>query len=162
VSRFCDHLAGVARGLVIVLTGVMLAALSLQIVMRYVFGRATSWTEELALACFTWSMLLAIAVGVRDGIHVRMDLLVDRLPAPLQKALETLVAGIIALTGLFIAWAGVAYTADSAGFMSAAIGYPMTYLYSSAPVCGALIAVFALERVLRRAAARADHAMPVS
>ena len=60
----------------------MLVSLSLQVVMRYVFDKAPSWSEELALACFSWSMLLAIAAGVRGAIHVRMDLLVDHLPKP--------------------------------------------------------------------------------
>jgi TRAP-type C4-dicarboxylate transport system permease small subunit len=148
VRKCCDHLARAVRVVVVILAAVMLASLTLQVVMRYVFGEALSWSEELALACFSWSMLLAIAVGVRDAIHVRMDLLVDRLPAPLRVGIDKLVTLAIAATGAFMAWAGLNYVGDSSGVTSAAIGYPIAYLYACAPVCGALIALFALENVL--------------
>lgn len=148
VRRALDHLARAIRFVVGTLVVVMLLALSLQVVMRYVFGQALSWSEELALACFSWSTLLAMAGGVRDGIHVRMDLLADRLPTRWRVALERLVALAIAGAGVFIAWAGVRYVGDSSGTTSAAIGFPVAYLYACAPVCGALITVFALEHLL--------------
>lgn len=151
----CDPVARAVRWVVVVLIVVMLASLSLQVVMRYVFAKTPSWSEELALACFSWSMLLAIGVGVRDAIHVRMDLLVEHLPGPVRAAVDRLVWLLIALMGGFIAWSGSRYVADSAGSTSAAIGYPIQYLYACAPVCGALIALFALEHLLRGRAASA-------
>jgi TRAP-type transport system small permease protein len=144
--RACDVVARAVRLVILALVGVMLVSLTLQVVMRYVFNRAPSWSEELAVTCFSWSMLLAIALGVRDAIHVRMDLLVDRLPLRWRSALERVVSLAIAFTGGFIAWAGVHYVRDSFGTTSAAMGYPTAYLYACAPVCGALVTLFALER----------------
>jgi TRAP-type transport system small permease protein len=144
----CDRLARLVRVAVVVLAVVMLVALSLQVVMRYGFGRPLTWSEELAVACFGWAMLLAIAVGVRDRIHVRMELLVDLLPECIRLLLERLIALAIAGAGSFLAWSGWNYTADSGGLTSAAMAYPMAWLYGSAPVCGALIAMFGLEHAL--------------
>lgn len=146
--RSLDRLTGVLRILIVALAILMLVSLSMQVVMRLVFNEALSWSEELALGCFSWVMMLAIAVGVRDAIHVRMDLLVDLLPMPLRRVLEVLVSMGVAGLGLFIAWAGVRYVVDSFGTTSAAIGYPIAFLYSSAPTGGALIALYALERAL--------------
>ena len=143
-----DRLAALLRGVIVVLALIMLVALSLQVFMRFVVGQALSWSEELALACFSWSMLLGIALGVRDAIHVRMDLVVDHLPEPLQRGADRLISLAVAGLGLFVAWAGVRYVVDSLGTTSAAIGYPIAYLYASAPACGALIAIFALERTV--------------
>ena len=148
IRQALDRLAAMLRGSIVVLALTMLVALALQIFMRFFVGQALAWSEELALACFSWSMLLAIALGVREAVHVRMDLLVDCLPAPLHRALERLVSLAVASLGLFIAWAGVNYVIDSIGTTSAAIGYPIAYLYACAPVSGALIAVFALERAV--------------
>lgn len=144
----CDRLAQGVRALVVLLVAVMLAVLTLQVLMRYGFGRALSWSEELALLCFSWSMLLAIALGVRDAIHVRLDLLVEALPSAVARALDKLVSLAVAAFGAFLVWAGQNYVADSMGATSAAIGYPTPWLYACAPVCGALIALFALERLL--------------
>ncbi|HSV46582.1 MAG TPA: TRAP transporter small permease [Ramlibacter sp.] len=148
LHQACDKLARAVRLAVIGLAVVMLVALSLQVVMRYGFGRALSWSEELAVTCFSWSMLLAVALGVRDGIHVRMDLLVDRLPGALRLTLEKLVALATAFAGGFIAWSGARYVAQTGDSVSAAMAYPISWLYLCAPVGGALIAVFALEHLL--------------
>lgn len=154
-----DRLAALLRGVIVALALTMLVALSLQIFMRFFLGQALSWSEELALACFSWSMLLAIALGVRNAIHVRMDLLVDCLPAPLQRGVDRLVSLTVAGLGVFVAWSGVRYVLDSLGTTSAAIGYPIAYLYACAPVSGTLIAVFALERAFLGAAPSARSAV---
>lgn len=142
------QLARATRALVIGLVAAMLASLALQVVMRYVFGQALSWTEELALLCFSWATLLALALGVRDAVHVRLDLLVASLPAPLARAVDRAVALAVAFVGGFIAWSGVNYVVDSMGATSAAIGYPTPWLYACAPVCGVLTALFAAEHLL--------------
>jgi TRAP-type C4-dicarboxylate transport system permease small subunit len=143
-----SHLARMVRIAIVALVAVMLVTLSLQVLLRYGVGRTLSWSEELALLCFSWSMLLAVALGVRDAIHVRLDLLVARLPGPLARAADMGVAAAILGIGAFLAWSGLNYTIDSLGATSAAIGYPTAWLYACAPVCGALIALFALEHLL--------------
>lgn len=148
IRQALDRLAALLRGVVVILAVTMLVALSLQIFMRFVVGQALSWSEELALLCFSWATLLSIALGVRDAIHVRMDLLIDRLPEPLRDGLDRVIALAVAGLGVFVAWAGVRYVIDSLGTTSAAIGYPIAYLYACTPACGALIALFALERAL--------------
>jgi TRAP-type transport system small permease protein len=143
-----DTLAAVLQKVIVALAVTMLASLTLQVFMRFVLGKALSWSEELALACFSWVMLLSIALGVRHSIHVRMDLLIDRLPSALRHRANQLIWLAIAGLGLFIAWSGVNYVRDSFGTTSAAIGYPIAWLYASAPVAGLLIAIFGFEHVL--------------
>lgn len=46
-------LARAVRVVMVSLVTVMLVALALQVVMRYAFGQALSWSEELALLCFS-------------------------------------------------------------------------------------------------------------
>lgn len=148
VRTVAERLATVLRMSIVALAVVMLSVLTLQVFMRFVMGQALSWSEELALTCFAWSMLLAMALGVRELIHVRMDILVDHLPTALQRWIERLCALLIALFGLFLAWSGYNYTIDSMGTTSAAIAFPMVYLYAAAPVCGAFTLLFALETLL--------------
>jgi TRAP-type C4-dicarboxylate transport system permease small subunit len=130
------------------LATVMVSAIIWQVFMRYVFNRPPSWTEELALLMFTWSMLLMTAVGVRESFHVRMDLLLQRLSARGKEWFERTTALVIAGFGLYLAWAGVVYVHDTHGSTSAAIGYAIDWLHGAAPVAGGLIAWFALERAL--------------
>ena len=62
--RFNDLAASVIKVLVVVMVLLMLAALSGQILLRYAFNMALSWSEELALALMTWTVLLLAALGV--------------------------------------------------------------------------------------------------
>lgn len=130
------------------LTLAMLAVLAYQVFMRSALAMPPSWTEEVALLGFSWAVLLAVACGVREGIHVRMDLLLDALPRRLRPWLERVILLSIAFVGAFLAWSGWYYTIAAAGTTSAAIAYPMPLLYASAVVCGALVVLFALEGLL--------------
>ena len=148
VRRALDGLAWLLRGVIVALALGMLVLLAWQIFMRFVVGQALSWSEELALTGFTWAMLLATALGVRESIHVRMEILVDAMPAPLRRWGDKLTALLVLALGGCLAWAGWNYAHDSLGTTSAAVAYPMAWLYAAAPVSGALMAVFALEQLV--------------
>jgi TRAP-type C4-dicarboxylate transport system permease small subunit len=77
VRQALERLAALLRGVIVALALIMLGALSLQISVRFFIGDALAWSEEVSVASFSWAMLLSIALGVRQAIHVRMDLLVD-------------------------------------------------------------------------------------
>jgi TRAP-type C4-dicarboxylate transport system permease small subunit len=47
-----------------------------------------------------------------------------------------------------MAYAGWNYVIETRGATSAAIGFPIEFLYASAPAFGVLIALFSLERLL--------------
>ncbi|CAN7698405.1 TRAP transporter small permease [Pseudorhodoferax sp. LjRoot39] len=149
LANVVDALARATRWTVQALTLLMLAALALQVLMRSAFNAPPSWSEEVALLAFSWTALLGLAYGVREGIHVRMDMLLDALPQALRRWAERLVLAAVASIGLYLAVAGWHYTQSAVGTSSAAIGYPMPLLYASCVVCGVLVAVFGTERLLR-------------
>lgn len=126
----------------------MLVALALQVFMRYVLGKALAWSEELSLLLFSWSMLLMIALGVREGFHVRIAGLVERLGPARSLLAFRAVDAIVALAGGYLAWSGLQYVIETSGSTSAAIAYPIEFLYVAAPLSGLAIALFALERLI--------------
>lgn len=146
--RFNQAAAGVIKALVVVMVLVMLGVLSAQILLRYAFNIALSWSEELALALTTWTILLMAALGVKESFHVRMALLVRRLPPPARLRAEQAISLATAVAGGFLVWSGWRYFADTRGMISAAMGYPNELLHASALVCGVLIVLFAIEAVL--------------
>ncbi|MCS6891541.1 MAG: TRAP transporter small permease subunit [Rhodovarius sp.] len=132
----------------------MLAFIAYQVVMRYVVGAASFWSEEAAVLLFSWTVLGGFALGVHEGFHVRLALLPDRLPGPLRGALRRLLDATTAALGLFLAWSGWRFLDITAGSVSAAIGYPTEILNALAIACGALTALFGLERALGPEGAR--------
>ena len=54
---------------------------------------------------FTWAMLLAMALGVRESVHVRMDMLVDAFPEALRRYFDQPASLLIMALGACLAWA---------------------------------------------------------
>lgn len=139
--------AAVSAWTAVAMTLVMLAVLVLQVVARYFFGVALSWSEELSLLLFTWVVLLVGSLGVREEFHVRLTLVPDMLSGAAARWLARLVhLGILAF-GVMLAVGGHAYVVETIGQTSAAIAYPIEALHLAAPVCGALVALHALARL---------------
>lgn len=155
-------IAAVLRWSLVAATAVMLAAIFLQVVMRYVFLRAPPWTEELAVLMFSWATLGGLALGVREGFHVALTLLVDALPALAADIWRRLLALITAAFGAYLVWSGLRFLDVTSGSTSAAMEYPIEILNVMAPVSGALIALFGIEHALRPPdPARAGEPAPI-
>ncbi len=146
--RINNVVAAAVKALVVAMVLVMLGVLTAQVLLRYAFNVALSWSEELSLGLFTWTVLLTAALGVREAFHVRMSLLIQRLPGAMRFAAEMGIHVATLAVGCFLAWSGWSYFADTRGTTSAAIGYPIEWLHSSALCCGVLIALFALEHLV--------------
>ncbi|WP_374446715.1 TRAP transporter small permease [Stella sp.] len=144
-----SRLAGRATVVVVtVMTVVMTVALVLQVVFRYAFGQALSWSEELALLMFTWTVLLAGSLGVREGFHVALTLLPDRLGPAGRRWLERLILLLVTGFGTYLARSGWEFYDGTTGQLSAAVGYPIEFLHSAAMVSGGLVTLHGLARLL--------------
>jgi TRAP-type C4-dicarboxylate transport system permease small subunit len=151
---FAGVLAGLLRASLIAATAVMLGAIFYQVVMRYLFLRAPAWSEELAVLMFSWATLGGLALGVREGFHVALTVLPEHLPPAARRVLEAGIDLLVAALGAYLAWSGLRFFEITAGSTSAAMEYPIEILNVMAPVSGALICLFAVERLLSGAPAR--------
>jgi TRAP-type C4-dicarboxylate transport system permease small subunit len=151
MRRVCDVIEKVLKYAAVTIVLLMLLALAAQVFLRYVFGISLSWSEELALLGFGWVIVIATAIGVRHMTHARMDLLLNILPPPIQWMVERLIALMLCGLGCFLAYYGWDYMVETRGATSAAIGFPIEFLYALAPAFGALLALFAFERLFPHA-----------
>lgn len=122
----------------------MLLALTYQVVARYVFNAPPVWTEEFSLVMFTWIVLLMGSAGVREGIHVCLDIWPDNMSGVLRSLLDRFVQLVTLAVGMVLLSSGWAYVVDTQGQLSAAINYPIEALHAAAPVAGGFVALHAL------------------
>ncbi|WP_027134891.1 TRAP transporter small permease [Geminicoccus roseus] len=133
----------------------MTAATAWQVFGRYVLNSSPSWTEQVSLLLMGWFIFLGAAAGVREDTHLGFDVLVGAVPAP--------VAGVMRLASdlaVIVFGAGMTYfgTQLAAGTWSATIPVlrlPGTVEYVSIVAGGLLIALFGLEKLVRRLAGMA-------
>lgn len=146
VDRWLVRVVGL---LVVLTTVVMVSCLLIGVVYRYVLQDATSWTDEVALLCFTWVVFLASVLMVQDDGHVRIELIEKILPKSIHFLLSQVIWIAIALVGLYMAWTGQEFITFTFGQTSPALAYPIWLRSGAMPVAGVLIAYFALRKIGR-------------
>lgn len=105
--RALGGLDWLVTGLLLAAVTVMVTAVSSQVALRYGFNLSLDWADEIGRLAFVWAIFLAIPLGVRDGAHIGIDLLVDKMPAVAQSVLRRAGAVVCALLMLAIAWASL-------------------------------------------------------
>lgn len=72
-----DHIEEV---ILVALFAIMVIVIFVQIVMRYGFNNSLSWSEELGRYIFVWLTWLGISIGAREGEHIKITILTDKMP----------------------------------------------------------------------------------
>lgn len=124
-----------------------------------------SWAQELCIILFVWMAKFGAAYGVRQGIHVGVDVLVNRLTPDKQRIMITvalgagiLFTGIVAILGGRMVWEnGLAYVAlnalglDTAGHYEGPttpdLEWPTWMVYMAVPL-GSSLMCFRFVQVL--------------
>jgi len=136
--------------LLVLMTGLCV----LQVICRYVLKISLSFTEELARFLFIWITFLGTAMAVKKNQHVKMELLLDKLPDSLKLVFRTaaflltlLTYGILMYSGAIVVWKTMRQT-------SAALNLPMGYIYASVPVSVAFMLVFEFTQFIGKRAGK--------
>lgn len=90
-----DTLDRIARWAIIGAMAAMITVVTVQVVLRYTFNSSLDWSDELSRLLFVWCMFLAIPLGVREGAHVGIELLVVHVAAA-PRALLAKACGLAA------------------------------------------------------------------
>lgn len=119
-----------------------------QVVSRYVFGDAITWTEELARYLFIWLIFLSMSVGFKEEKHIGIDIVVDRCPPRVQKVIKQIVFMLIFCLAIGLTYEGFLLIQQMRGFgqTSANLQIPMWLVYLSLPF-GFLITTIRLIQV---------------
>jgi len=119
------------------------------VVSRYLLHSPLLWSDELAAILFLWLAMLGAVVALRRGEHMRMTALVSGLSAPrraLMEAVATLACLAFLAMVLHPAWE---YAAEEQAITTPALELSNLCRAAALPVGIALMAVFALLRLLR-------------
>lgn len=142
-------LLNVAKASIIVISVVMVCVTLAQVIFRYVIAAPLPWSEELARYCFVWIVFLGGAVGLSRGIHLGVDLIVNKLPTRMQNGMAALTSLLIAAFAVVVIYASFPVINMNMFQRSPALGVQMSYIYIAIPISMGLIFLICAERVLR-------------
>lgn len=138
VKFVLDHFEEILAAIFIVVTTSLVL---LNVFLRYFMKTGLFWTEEVTTSCFVWSVFLGAASGYRRGMHIGVDILVNKLPGTLKKIVRILVCLVLLVTNGYIFYLSTVFVRLSYIKPTAVLGV------SSAWVSSALIVGFGLTTI---------------
>lgn len=164
VSSLIDRLSGVALGAAIFSSLVLVFATLALVVLRYAFALSFSWLNEVVMYAFAAIFMLGAAAALRDGAHVRVDILRPRFGETGRNWIE--LAGIylflfpICVRLLMTGEAGLARSWLLLEGSRESDGLPIFYLFKTlVPVFAVLLMAQGLSEAIK-AALRLTGALP--
>lgn len=143
LKRLDDILSAIEVALIVSLTLAGLAMAFVQVVLRYVFNTGVHWLEAGLVTALIWAMLIGAVRAVRQGLHPRVDLVVDMV-SPRGRAVLNFLAllATLALIGLFL-WDAIFYGSfiNMINVLHPELGIKLIYPFLIIPISMGLMAV---------------------
>jgi TRAP-type transport system small permease protein len=133
--------AGVVAGLLVV-TSILVTYNAVARFLRI----STSWIEEFSTTAMMWIGLLGAAACIWPGTHMRLELVLKRLPQKAQTVMEVLINLLVAVFALFLVTQGWIMTDAFMTSQMATLHIPIGVTYLALPVAGVFMMLFALVR----------------
>ena len=127
-----------------IVTGAMTLIVLLGVFFRYVLEAPLPWSEELARYLMVWGASLGAFVAFKEGSHVGVTIIMDRLHGQTAIVLTRAAQFIVALFMAIVMVEGFALVYQIRGQTSAAMEIPMGWAYLAIPVGCLLILLEAL------------------
>lgn len=111
------------------------------VAMRYLLGTGFTWATELTIYLFIWMAKFGAAYGVRTGIHVGVDYVVNKATGTMRRLLVTVGLGLgVVFTGV-IAFFGARWVIfiHGTGQVSPDLEWPMWVIYLAIPLGSGLM-----------------------
>jgi len=139
------------EALAALLLTVIITLLLLGVAARYVFSLPVVWVDEIVSLSFLWLAMLGAVIAMHRNEHLRLTLLVEKLPAPARGYVQAFALCAVAATLLAMAGPALEYTRDEWAIRTPELDLPNS-LRVSAIAFGllamlALLLVFALRTV---------------
>lgn len=147
-TRLCAWLSKISLMAAVGMLVVIIVAVQVQVVGRYLFNDTPTWAEGLALQLVLYVTALGVAVGVRDAGHIGLESLAVLLPASWRLKLELLIHVLVAVFGGLMTWNGWTWTRLKWDELDPMLGVPVGLDYLALVIAGALIVLFSMEHML--------------
>lgn len=133
-----------AENLLVLMITAMFVAFILQIVFRYFLNLPVAWTEEVCVLAWLWGILWGSAFVTRDADEIRFDMVYGHVSPKTRRVFRALAGGVFIALMLIALPASWGYVRFMKVESSAALGIPMSWVFTS-------YLIFAVAMIVRHA-----------
>nr|WP_067287271.1 TRAP transporter small permease [Marinobacterium profundum] len=120
---------GLSYGLIVLAMTLMTGLVTAQVVLRYFFGDSLDWADEMSRLAFVWSIFLALPHGIKKGIHVGIDILINQFGSRIRESLMRLMLTLSGGLMLLVMWQAVLVAQDAWGEMMPTVELSVSAFY---------------------------------
>ena len=134
--------------------GLLLALMFLttfyQILARDIFVISSMWTEELARFLFVWIVFLGAATLIEGNEHIRIAILIDRLPLVVSRIIRVVSNLLILAFGVIFVWSAYLNCLNNWEFYAPSMDWMrLSYLYLGLLISGVLTIWYLVVNLLK-------------
>jgi TRAP-type C4-dicarboxylate transport system permease small subunit len=119
-----------------------------QVFARYVLNASPAWSESAAMLLMLYYIMLAAAVGVHEGFHLGLKIVLDSVSPEARRGLEVVNNSLILLFGLAMLINGVRLAQFTVDHVIPTLNISRASAYLPFAAAGLLISIFAFEKIV--------------
>jgi TRAP-type C4-dicarboxylate transport system permease small subunit len=123
----------------------MVIIICYQVVLRYVFNKSPSWSEEIAILLLTWFGILSIPIGVKLHLHIGIEYVFNQFPKRAQWVISRIIYLLIAGFGVVMVISGTQLVDFMSMSTLPATKLPSSVQYAVIPLSGLMLVFNSLE-----------------
>ena len=147
-GKFERVMVTINRWVIIAMMVVMATLVFVNVVCRYVLNYSIIWAEELSQYLMVWVAFLAGGLALREGRHVAVEMLQDRLPSKARRMTRHLIALLLIVFMGVLVVLGFQFVRFTWDHETPVMNIPQGIPYLAVPV-GALLLLIHLFFVYR-------------
>lgn len=122
-----------------------------QIFTRFVLNNAADWTEEFLRYSLIWLTMLGVPYAYGKNQHIAIEFITAKFSKKGKAIDEIFIQVLILLISIFVLIiGGIMVTKNAVGQVSAALNLPMQYYYLGVPVCGVLMVIYTVPKLVEQ------------
>ena len=111
-------------------------------------GRPFLWLQEVTMTFFIYGVFAGTAAATRRNDHLYLAVLAESMRGRKRLAFETFNRLVVlAVAGCMVYYGYLNFLSGFRSFRMPSMN-PIAYLYAAIPLCGVLVALFAIEQIV--------------
>ena len=123
-------------------------AIVIQVFYRYFLNISLEWPFELSIYAYIWTLYLGAAWGIREGHHVKFNILYDKLPPKVQKMVNIIFNTITTAVFIIIFKPVWEYNLFNYRIKTVALKIPWTYVFMVFSIFLILTIIHNIEHII--------------
>ena len=131
---------------------ILVLLLSMQVILRFFFGRTLAWSEEAARFAFVWAVYFGFVLAAYEDKHIRVTAALWMFPKKIQIYFLTFADILWTVFNVIMVYYGIVHVFEMIEFpyISQTLGINLLYVYAIVPIGFFWMGVRVIQSAIKR------------